>query len=142
MVIASGNISQSGGGTVPGTVSIPQPSESGIQDELYAWIAEGNTIEAYNEYYGLTLEQVKESQQTVVDISCREYIYSYWSKEAQSNAALGLLEESEATLCKQEIGDVLAENVGFIEDIEALTSIAEIDTYVANITRMTITGGQ
>ena len=87
------------------------------------------------------LEVNRDSGKDSLDVSCKAYIYSYWSAEAQSNAALGLIPQDDCELCKTEISAVLVENITFIDHIDTLTTKAEIDTYVSGIVRVVITGG-
>jgi len=101
-----------------------------------------NEITPYDKYYGMTLDEVKEINQNAVDADCKEYIYQYWSNEAQANASMGLYDEQTTSLCKDEISAVLSENKTFIDTIAGLTSNEEIDNYVESITRTTITGGR
>jgi len=54
---------------------------------------------------------------------------------------MGLYEHTIAELCKTEISTVLAENKTYIDHIATLTTIQEIEDYVATITRTSITGG-
>jgi len=75
-----------------------------------------------------------------VDASCSEYILSYWSGPAQSNASMGLYDQETCELCKTEISTVLADNVTHINTIETLTSGTEISTYIGSIVRPTISG--
>ena len=100
------------------------------------------TISPYDKYYGVSDEEFKEQQLDSVDAQCKQHIHSYWSAEAQANVSLGLYEQTICELCKAEISSALAENKVYIDHIETLTTIAEIEAYVATITRATLTGGR
>jgi len=100
------------------------------------------TISPYDKHYGVTPEEFKEQQLDSVDAQCKQHIHSYWSAEAQANVSLGLYEQTICELCKAEISSALAENKVYIDHIETLTTIAEIEAYVATITRSELTGGR
>jgi len=99
-----------------------------------------NTVTLTTQEKESNLANAIESAQNSLDSECETYIKSYWSENAQRNASLGLIDEANTALCKQEVGDVLAENTVFISDVAALTLPSEISTYVSNVSRIVITG--
>ena len=115
--------------------AVPPPSP--LEEDLVP-----NVIEAYDSHYGQTTAQVKESAQNTLDSDCSTHIYASISAETQMNISNGLIEQSIAEICKQEISGALIENKGYIDDIELLNTNAEIDAYMANISRIPLTGGR
>ena len=102
-----------------------------------------------------TLEANLDSAQATLDDDVEGYILSYWSANSQRNAGLGIMEQVKSDLCKQEVGDTLAQNVGYVHGLNSLTSQEDITAYmqslqeldasgnvVRNIARLAITGGQ
>ena len=99
-------------------------------------------ISEYDKYWDLDLAEVKELNQNRVDGDCTGHILAAWSSNAQRNVSLGLYEEDICSLCKAEVSLALAENKGYIDDIEALNTIQEVDDYVALIQREILLGGR
>jgi len=124
--------------------TVLQPYENGVRykytDEIDEWLGLGNTIEPYDEYYGMDIAQIRAVNQDMVDKDCKLHILSYWSGPAQSNVSMGLYDQTTCELCKSEISATLIENKEFIDAIESLTTAAEIDAYMSTITRGTLTG--
>lgn len=111
-------------------------------NDLIEWIDDGNIIEPFDEYLGMSIEQIRVKNQDAVDLDCSKLILSYWSKNAQSNASLGLYDQVTCELCKSEISSALIENKTFIDAIELLETASEIDDYVDAINRTELTGGR
>ena len=88
------------------------------------------------------IEDVRELAQSSVDAECSSHILAAWSSNAQRNVSLGLYEQDVCELCKSEVSLALAENKGYIDDIEALNTIQEVDDYVALIQREILLGGR
>ena len=129
-------------GDSKGTTSTTDGVRRQYTDQLDEWLGEGNTIDPYDKYYGMTLAEVKEQNQNKCDSDTSANIYASISAETQMNTANGLLEQSVAEIIKSEISTALSENTGFIADIEILTSNAQIDAYMAQIERTPMTGGR
>ena len=51
----------------PQGYSVPQPCQTWHQEIIDEWIAEGNTIEAYNQYYEWTEQQAYETKEAEID---------------------------------------------------------------------------
>ena len=120
-----------------------------VADDAIDYDSSGNLYPAYKldigryVYDSVTdIATVKEQALNQVDADCSAYILSYWSLHAQTNVSNGLYSQDICELCKTEISAVLAENKGYIDDIELLNTIQEIEDFVATITRIPITGAQ
>jgi len=87
------------------------------------------------------LEIAQETGQNNLDATCKQYLYLYWSAEAQSNVAMGLYDQQFCELCKTEISDVLSQNKSFVDHVATLALPSEVYEYVQSITRLPITGG-
>jgi len=88
------------------------------------------------------LAEHKEAALDKCDADCKAHIYSAISPQTQANVSLGIIEQSLSEVIKQEISGALAENTGLISDIELLQSIDDIDAYMAQISRVELTGGR
>ena len=88
------------------------------------------------------LAEHKEAALDKCDADCKAHIYDKISPETQSNIALGFIDQQTSEVIKQEISGALSENTGLISDIELLQSIDDIDAYMAQISRVELTGGR
>jgi len=88
------------------------------------------------------LNEARENALNTCDTGCSTNIYEGWSKEAQQNISMGLYDQVTCEAGKSEISGALEENLGFIADIEALTSIEDINAYMAQLTHTPLSGGR
>jgi len=65
----------------------------------------------------------------------KAHIYASISAESQQNASLGLLPQEQTDCIKEQISIAMTENETFKTDVGALTTNAEIDAYLDNISR-------
>jgi len=86
------------------------------------------------------LNEARENALNTCDTECSASIYKGWSKEAQQNISMGLYDQATCEAGKSEISSALEENLGFIVDIEALTSIEGINAYMAQLTHTPLSG--
>ena len=107
---------------------VPEPTPS--EDNLVP-----NIIEPYDKHYGLSLAEVIENAIVEIKSDTKSHIYASISAESQQNASLGLLPQEQTDCIKEQISVAMTENETFKTDVEALTTNAEIDAYLDNISR-------
>ena len=72
---------------------------------------------------------------TTIKADTENHIHTAISANSQTNAGLGLLPQEQTDCIKAQVTIAMTENDTFKAEVSVLTTIAEIDAYLVNITR-------